>query len=170
VNKLNPGLFSRFSSSLLDQAGFYSPMIFLLFTVYLFLGLAASRSSFKILDLLFQKRYRQEEQLVIIIGAGDKGEMALRWILMNPELNFRPVGFLDDNPLIAGRQIHGVKVLGKSQQLADILERKGIRGVILAGEDQNPEGIDELISICRLKGCWVRRLCLDFEAILGTDS
>ena len=170
VNKLRPELFSQYSSLLLDRTRFYSPMILLFFTVYLFLGLTASRSSFKILDLFFQQHPRQEGEKVLIIGAGDEGEMALRWILMNPELNYRPVGFLDENPLIAGRQIHGVKVLGKPHQLEDILERKGVQGVILADVDQDPEAMDEFISLCRLKNCWVRRLCLEFEEVAETDS
>jgi FlaA1/EpsC-like NDP-sugar epimerase len=75
---------------------------------------------------------------VLIIGAGDAGEMAARWILMNPELNYRPVGFLDDDPYIAGRQIHGVVVLGKVVQLEDMLLRHRIAGVILAGAPLDP--------------------------------
>ncbi len=170
VNRLNPDLYRQYSLSLLDRSGFYSPMIFLLFSVYLFLGLAASRSSFKILDLFFQQGSRQNEQPVLIIGAGDEGEMALRWILMNPDMNLRPVGFLDENPLITGRQIHGVKVLGRPQQLNDILERKNVQGVILADANRDSEAIAQLISICRLKHCWVRRLYLDFETVADIDS
>jgi UDP-GlcNAc:undecaprenyl-phosphate GlcNAc-1-phosphate transferase len=170
VDELNPELFTRYSSSALEQMSFSSPMILLFFTVYLFMGLAASRSSFKILDLFFQQRSRRGKQPVLIIGAGDEGEMALRWILMNPDLNYRPVGFLDENPLIAGRQIHGVKVLGSLRLLGEILESKGIQGVILAGVDRDAEVIDEIFSICHTKNCWIRRLWLDFELMAETYS
>jgi UDP-GlcNAc:undecaprenyl-phosphate GlcNAc-1-phosphate transferase len=71
----------------------FTPVLFILFAVYLFLGLAASRSSFKILDELSSRQTRPHEERVIIYGAGDAGEMALRWILMNPQLSYRPVGF-----------------------------------------------------------------------------
>ena len=68
----------------------YSPIIFLFFGIYLFLGLAATRSSFRILDRAQLSRTRRTEQRVLIYGADNAGEVAARWIQMNPQLGFRP--------------------------------------------------------------------------------
>ena len=76
----------------------FTPVFFILYAVYLFLGLAATRSSFKILDQLSLQKGGSPEERVVIYGAGDAGELALRWIHMNPQLGFRPIGFLDDDP------------------------------------------------------------------------
>ena len=65
---------------------------------------------------------------MLIVGAGDSGEMALRWILMNPQLNYRPVGFLDDDPFKHGRQIHGVQVMGAFEQLGHFISVMDIQG------------------------------------------
>jgi FlaA1/EpsC-like NDP-sugar epimerase len=146
--------------------GEYIPSIFLLFVVYLFIGLAASRSSFRVLDLASGQQNRPKEERVIILGAGDAGEMALRWILMNPQLSDRPVGFVDNDPFMIGRHIHGVEVLGSPEQLVTLLPDKQIDGLIIAsptwliGEESA-----RTIAICHSQHCWVRSLRLEFEVI-----
>lgn len=144
----------------------YSPVIFILYAVFLFLGLTATRSSFKVLDQISSRRSRQQEQRVIICSAGDAGEMAVRWIQMNPHLNFRPVGFLDKDPLNKGRFIHGVEILGGYDLLKPIIEQKQINGIIIAGSEINSdEYIQEILSICHEQKCWVRTLKLEFELV-----
>lgn len=147
----------------------YPPAIFIFFGGYLFLGLAASRSSFKLLDWLFARQaQRTSSQRVVIFGAGDAGEMALRWILMNADLDYQVVGILDSDPYLRGRQIHGVRVIGGLNALARLLSRHpGIDGVILAGIDRaSPEG-EQILKICQPANCWVRSLGMDFEDVQG---
>src|SRR5215217_3111203 len=43
-------------------------------------------------------RARRGARSVVIVGAGDGGRLLLREILRNPELGYRPVGFVDDDP------------------------------------------------------------------------
>jgi UDP-GlcNAc:undecaprenyl-phosphate GlcNAc-1-phosphate transferase len=141
----------------------YSSLLLVLFGVYLFLGLAASRSSFKILDQAYARQVHTQEQRILICGAGDAGEMAVRWITMNPQLGYRPVGFLDDDPFKAGRAIHGVEILGRLDQLENILKNKQVDGVIIAM--QTDAKIQGLIEGCHAQGRWVRTLRLDFELV-----
>ena len=42
-------------------------------------------------------RTRRDARSVLIVGAGDGGRLLLREILRNPDLGFRPVGFVDDD-------------------------------------------------------------------------
>lgn len=144
----------------------FSLVPFILFAVFLFLGISASRSSFKILDQMYGQQARMAEERVLIIGAGDEGEMAVRWILMNPQFGYRPVGFLDNDPYQAGRQIHGINILGTVDQIGEVLEEKMIDGVVLTS-DNNISG-DDLESVkmsCQEKGCWIRTLRLEFELV-----
>ena len=151
---------------LLDSRDQYSLVIFVLYAVYLFLGLAASRSSFKVLDQLYGRQTKPDEERVLIIGAGDAGEMAVRWILMNPQFGYQPVGFLDNDPYSTGREIHGVGILGGWDQLEMILDRKQIDGVVVAAIERFSEGqLDTITAICRTNGCWVRALRLEFELL-----
>jgi FlaA1/EpsC-like NDP-sugar epimerase len=54
---------------------------------------------------------------LMIVGAGDTGEMILREILQNPRLGYDPVCFVDDDPDKLKRKIHGVPVLGPVEEI-----------------------------------------------------
>jgi FlaA1/EpsC-like NDP-sugar epimerase len=141
-------------------------VIFILFAIYLLLSLTASRSSFKILDQIYGHQTKGKEERVLIVGAGDAGEMAVRWILMNPNFGFRPVGFLDEDPFNAGREIHGVGILGGFDQLDTLLGEKEIDGVVLTGDERfSVDLIERITGICHARGSWVRTLKLEFELV-----
>jgi FlaA1/EpsC-like NDP-sugar epimerase len=106
--------------------------------------------------------------------------MALRWILMNPLLGYKPVGFLDADPFKSGRNIHGIPVIGGLELLEQLLDLHKIDGVILAEmniKDHSLEQIDtksdsypatsldQVVNTCQRYHCWVRSLKLDFELI-----
>lgn len=151
---------------LLNAPQDFPPAILILFGVFLFLGLAASRSSFKILDQVYAPQVRPRQERVLIYGAGDAGEMALRWILMNPQLGYQPVGFLDEDAFKAGRQIHGVEVLGSAARLESILAENQVDGLILSLDSPAGDGVgDHLVSICTARQIWVRRLRFEFELL-----
>ena len=162
---LAAALFTLGSLNLLPGEQSYDPIIPLFFGGYLFLGLAATRSSFKILDQYTSRRMQRGELRVLIVGAGDAGEMALRWILMNPQLNFQPVGFLDQDPYLRGRQIHGVKVLGGLERLDHLLEQDTISGVILAGVEPGSSEGRQVRIVSERNDCWVRSLTLEFKQL-----
>jgi UDP-GlcNAc:undecaprenyl-phosphate GlcNAc-1-phosphate transferase len=141
----------------------YSRAVFMLYPLFLFLALAVSRVSFRLLDQMAGRR-RQLQTKVLIYGAGDAGEMALRECRQNPKLGYELVGFLDDDPLKKGRRVHGVEVLGSLEQLDEILESSNASGLIVASQDIWDSGRgDQALTICNSKDVWVRRLKLEFE-------
>jgi len=144
----------------------YSPVILLLYALYLYLFLSASRLSFQALDRTYIRQRKTETAGVILYGADDAGEMALRWILQNPSMGYHPVGFLDDDPLKWGRSIHGVDVLGGSDRLGSILGDSEVKGVIVTSmEDLRSESLANVVTACRAKGVWVKVMRLAFESI-----
>lgn len=144
----------------------YPPLIFLFFGIYLFLGLAMTRSSFRLLDQARPQQVRTEVNRILIYGAGDAGEMAARWILMNPQLGYRTIGFLDPDPYKVGRQIHGIDILGGVDSLEVILEERHIDGVVITPDaSEDGDSIERVIDICRTNSKWVRTLRLEFEQL-----
>jgi FlaA1/EpsC-like NDP-sugar epimerase len=145
----------------------FPPEVYFLFGIFIFLGLAASRLSFRVLDGLYTRQLSRDETMsVLIYGTQDAGEMALRWILRNPDLGYRPVGFLDDDPLTWGRRIHGINILGGCEQFEAILSSRHTDGVIITAQNLLENGnAEKLLETCRKKGIWIRMLKLDFELI-----
>ncbi len=142
--------------------------VYLLFGVFLLISLVASRLSFRVLDRVFSRQTaRTQERNVLICGAGDAGEMVLRWIQMNPKLGYRPIGFLDDDPFKKGRRIHGVDVLGAVEDLEALLDERNIDGIIVtpAADETTPLSLHLAMQASRDRGVWVRRLRFEFELV-----
>ena len=67
-------------------------------------------------------RTRRDARSVVIVGAGDGGRLLLREILRNPQLGYRPAGFVDDDPRKHGERIdRGVRLLGPTPDLVPVL-------------------------------------------------
>jgi len=107
---------------------------------------------------------------VLIVGAGDGGQLVLREILRNPALGLTPVGFVDDDPLKRGQRIDGVKVLGTTgEDFADVLEEVAPDEVTIAVPSAPGTLRARVVRECRKKGIPVRTLPTVFE-LLQTDG
>lgn len=68
----------------------------------------------------------------IIIGAGEAGEQILRSINKSKTIVYNITGFVDDDRLKIGARIHGVRVLGAIDQLAEVVKSGDIKVVLIA--------------------------------------
>ena len=100
------------------------------FLIFLFCG--AIRFLKKIYLEIFQKEQEEEKERTLIVGAGDAGEQILRSILGSRYSPYLPVGFIDDNPTKQGIIIHRLKVLGKIEDIFQIIKQKEIEGMVIA--------------------------------------
>lgn len=69
---------------------------------------------------------------VLIVGAGNAGELLVRNMQMNPAYNYRPVAFVDDDPVKQGAKIHGVPIAGCIQSIRDIVRRFEVHEILMA--------------------------------------
>ena len=60
---------------------------------------------------------------VVVVGAGDAGVLVVREMQRNPQLNMKPVAFVDDDPEKLKKEIHGVRVAGSLADLEQVLRR-----------------------------------------------
>jgi UDP-GlcNAc:undecaprenyl-phosphate GlcNAc-1-phosphate transferase len=142
--------------------------IYILFGIFLLLGLGISRSSFKIFDQYaeIQTRNQIKESPILIFGADDPGETVLRVITQTPDLGYHAVGFLDDNPYKWSRQIHGVSVLGNIDNLEQIILRHQIEGIILTSScPPGSEQAQKITDFCNQHDIWMRRLRVEFDLV-----
>jgi UDP-GlcNAc:undecaprenyl-phosphate GlcNAc-1-phosphate transferase len=141
--------------------------VFLLFTIFLIIGLAGSRSSFLFLDRIYSKQFSGVEKYnILLYGADDAGEIALRWILRNPSIGYNVVGFIDPDSLKWGSNIHGVDILGNVDLVAQYVKSKNVSGIIVTAENllNSPAG-EKLKTDCYSMRVWVKVLRLEFEPI-----
>jgi len=89
-----------------------------------------TRLSFRSLEMARSLLHRTGER-ILIYGAGDAGELALRELLNNAGLRLQPVCFLDDDPRKHGARIHGVPVAGGIESLALVVERYDVHRILI---------------------------------------
>ena len=102
----------------------------------------AERAIFSGLDLTRHGGARR----VLIVGAGRSGRSLLRELRETP--GERVVGFVDDDPLLLGRRLNGVKVIGGVPELDQILERTHPEAVLVTIPNAPRDVLDTVVRIC----------------------
>ncbi|GAG12512.1 unnamed protein product, partial [marine sediment metagenome] len=77
-------------------------------------------------------KMKKEKVGILIIGAGSTGEQIIREMIRNKNSNYLPIGFVDDDPAKQGIKIHGIKVLGKREDIPQIIKNNEIDEVLIA--------------------------------------
>jgi len=99
-----------------------------------------------------------EARPILILGAGDGGELLLREIRNNPRLKLRPMGFLDDDPSKHGLQIHGLKVLGDRRKLAELAPKLKVKEIHIAILSEGDWDFSDVERTCAELGLVCRRI------------
>ncbi|MBX3260955.1 MAG: polysaccharide biosynthesis protein [Labilithrix sp.] len=95
---------------------------------------------------------------LLVIGAGDAGEMLMREIVRIYGRRYEPLGFLDDNPSKHGEHIHGARVLGPIDRVVEIAQSTKIDEIILAIPSLRGREMRRIVEICRPVGAQIRTL------------
>jgi UDP-GlcNAc:undecaprenyl-phosphate/decaprenyl-phosphate GlcNAc-1-phosphate transferase len=119
-----------------------------IYGVLLLLAVVGLRVGLRVLRFHFALRWREGLKRVLVIGAGNAGELAVREMLHNRALHLQPVGFLDDDPAKQRATIHGVRVLGPRSQLLDVVQKMNIDEVIIAMPSIGNGVVQEVIDTC----------------------
>ena len=69
---------------------------------------------------------------VLIVGAGNASELLVRDMLSDAGYHYRPVGLIDDDPIKRRMKIHGVPVVGKIEEMPDLVRRLLVHEIIVA--------------------------------------
>jgi len=69
---------------------------------------------------------------VLIIGAGDAGEMIVREMIRQKNSEYMPIGFLDDDYSKIKNKIHGISVLGPISRMESVIKDYSVDEVIIA--------------------------------------
>lgn len=120
--------------------------------IYLLLALAATagpRLAVRTLAL-YERRGQPVMPMrrVLIVGAGDAGEMIAREMVKNLHLGMLPVGFVDDDQQKHGVRIHGIPVLGDRYDIPRLVAQQEVRQVVIAMPAAPGKVIREIVAIC----------------------
>ena len=141
----------------------YSRTVFVTDAVLMFLFLAGSRLAFRVFRQLLPAIGKNDGRRVLIYGAGDGGELLLRELRNNRDLQLAPIGFLDDDPAKAGKVIHGLRVFGGNGDLGSVCTRHEVDEVVISSMKMTEERVQEILRCCAEKQITVKRMRITME-------
>ncbi len=114
-------------------------------------------SGFKISKRMYVEVMRQsigisELKRTLIIGAGSSGEQLIRDINRSPKRSFHPVGFIDDDPIKQNIYLQGVRVLGKTNQLKEIISKYNVESILISVLSADRQFHRRILNIAREAG------------------
>lgn len=109
------------------------------------------------------------QERILIVGAGDAGEVISREIIRRPDLG-ELVGFVDDDKEKIGKRIHNVKVLGNTEEINGILEKEQISTVIISIPAASGKEIKKIVDNVKNKEVKIKTLPGLYELVDGKVS
>ncbi|MBQ2676101.1 MAG: polysaccharide biosynthesis protein [Clostridia bacterium] len=89
----------------------------------------------------------------LIYGAGEAGAYLCSKCRADKNTDIIPVTFIDDNPGLQGRKIHGVKVYGGADKLEEAIKKFDIDEVVVAIPSASKQLLKATMEICRENRC-----------------
>ncbi|MBO5380426.1 MAG: polysaccharide biosynthesis protein [Clostridia bacterium] len=111
-----------------------------------------------------------EKPNVLIVGAGSAGTMILREIQSSDKINYRAVGFLDDAPAKLGSTILGVRVLGTTDDVEEIVRKHEVKLIIIAIPGASAKVLKDISAKCVNAKCEVKTLPGLYQLVDGQVS
>ena len=144
------------------------PFIFMLLAI---LATAGPRYTIRLARHVKRRVHsKSDAQLVLIVGAGSAGELMVRELQKNPQLNMKVIGFVDDDPHKLHARIHGVPVLGNRNHIAGIVEKHKIQKVIIAIPSAPGKTIRVIAQLCEHVGVKAQTVPAVYELLDGRVS
>ncbi|MEN6576501.1 MAG: nucleoside-diphosphate sugar epimerase/dehydratase [Phycisphaerales bacterium] len=112
----------------------------------------------RMITRLYHEEFRTTENRrltrFLIVGAGNAGEGLLREIHRMPITQYDVIGFIDDDPVKQGINIHGIPVLGTVARLPQICKDRSIEEIAIAMPSATRQQLRRVIQVC--EGAQVR--------------
>ena len=117
-----------------------------------------------------KRRLATEGRNVMVIGAGEAGNMIIKEIITSEHLNLKVACVIDDNPEKKGSYIHGVRVVGDRTNIIKCVESLSVDEIIIAMPAVSKGKIKEIIDICKETNCELKILPGMYQFMTGEVS
>jgi FlaA1/EpsC-like NDP-sugar epimerase len=95
---------------------------------------------------------------VVIVGAGDAAQLVVKEMQRSTTLGYTPIGLLDDDPRKRHLRLHGVRVLGTTSDLAQVVRDRRPEEVLIAIPSASGELRARIVETARPLGVSVKTL------------
>jgi len=96
-----------------------------------------------------QNTTNKPQKNVLVVGAGDAGELLIREYQKHPELGKDIIGIIDDDSNKHGLEIHGVKVLGDREIIPEVIKEHHVKEVVIAIPSAKGKEIKDIYNLSK---------------------
>jgi FlaA1/EpsC-like NDP-sugar epimerase len=93
---------------------------------------------------------------VLLIGAGDAGNMVAKELSQRADLGMQVAGFVDDDPKKFDAVIQGIRIFGSTAQIPEIVKRLKIEEAIITIVNAASREIRRIVELCEGEGVKVK--------------
>ncbi len=127
----------------------------------------AYRTMRRIVTRIEMKEIEKKSSKVLIVGAGQAGNIIIKELFQNISLKKIPVAVVDDDKHKIGKSVFSVPVLGAIADIEKIVEEKDIDEIIICMAKINPRRKKEIIEICKKTKAKIKTIPGIYEIIDG---
>ena len=151
------------------RKGVFLPRTLIALTWFFGLSLIGGSKLFWRLYCEKRVRFKKGEERILIVGAGDAGEIISREIIRRSDLG-KLIGFVDDDKEKIGKRIHNKKVLNSIEKIDIIIKKEKIDTIIIAIPSATGEEIRRIIDNIKSKEVKIKTLPGLYELVDGKVS
>ena len=150
------------------------------FSYYVFGGIlqlvmtTGIRFSFRLIlwmrDAVVREQIKEEKSRIMVIGAGQAGQMILQDIKRSPQEYGVVKCIIDDNPNKWGRFIDGVIIAGGREEILHCVDKYKINKIFVAIPSASAEDKREILSVCQETSCELKNLPGMYQLYRGEVS
>jgi len=127
--------------------------------VLLIILVFATRFSYRFLRyIVHENTQRKGIKKIMVVGAGDAGNMIIREIRSSGILKSKVVCAIDDDKNIHGLNIQGVKIIGGRDQIKEAVKKYKVDEIIIAMPSVSSRERKKIYDICKDTQCTLRTI------------
>ena len=136
------------------------------------LFLITIRFSYRFVQILKARHEPVEDgaKRVMLIGAGNAGQMILRDMGRAGEVKDKVVCIIDDNPNKWNRYLNGIPIVGGRDEILAAAEKYQVDEIFLAIPSASVQQKRDILNICNETGCKLRQLPGIYQLVTGEIS
>lgn len=90
----------------------------------------------------------QRPRRLLLVGAGDLADTALRQVRSSPNRQWKTVAVVDDDVEKHTLRFHGMTVEGGFADIPEVIRRHGVEDVLVAVKNISPEKLQQIVAAC----------------------
>lgn len=128
------------------------------------------RFSFRFVQILKRRHEPVEGKRVMLIGAGNSGQMILRDMARAREVQDKVVCIIDDNKNKWNRYLNGIPIVGGRDEILSAVQQYKVDEIFIAIPSATLQQKRDILAICNETGCKLKQLPGMYQLVTGEIS